>query len=414
MCDTLVALASVTKSGHLLFAKNSDREPDEAQALLHVPHRRHFEATVKCTIIEIPQVEETYACILSKPFQMWGAEMGTNEHGVVIGNEAVFTKVKIEKKNNGLTGMDLLRLALERSKTAAEALTCITSLLEKYGQDACGGYKNKSFFYHNSFIIADAQEAWVLEAAGKMWAAEKVKDIRSISNKLSIDKADQLSNNAISFAQQKGWWKEGNEFSFQNAYSDWFYTRMGRAAARQSCTTSLSIKQKGILSPAHAMEILQTHNLDDNSFKPSKANTGSVCMHATSILNPSNTTGSMVAEVRSKAPATIWLTGTAHPCLSVYIPFYFNTSVLHDFLQPTAKPDQSLWWKAEVLHRWINKDYRKRKALIESERQALQKEFLEKEAVLFQSVPSMDTLEKFSGECLATVEKVIERWAKFM
>lgn len=414
MCDTLVALPTVTKSGNLVFAKNSDREPDEAQALLHVPPRRHFEATVRCTFIEIPQVEETYACILSKPFQMWGAEMGANEHGVVIGNEAVFTKVKIDKRNNGLTGMDLLRLALERSKTAAEALTCIATPLEKYGQDACGGYKNKSFFYHNSFIIADAYEAWVLETAGRAWAAEKVKDIRSISNKLSIDKADKLSGAATSFAQQRGWWKEGREFSFQKAYSDWFYTKMGRAAARQSCTTSLSAKQKGMLSPAHAMQILQTHNLDENSFKPSKANTGSVCMHATSILNPSNTTGSMVAEVRSNAPTTIWLTGTAHPCLSVYIPFYVNTSVLNEFVQPSAKPDESLWWKAEILHRWISKDYQKRKALIESERQALQKEFLEKEAALFQGTPSSDELENFSAECLAAAEKVIEKWSKSM
>jgi hypothetical protein len=62
----------------------------------------------------------------------------------------------------------------------------------------------------------------------------------------------------------------------------------------------------------------------------------------------------------------------------------------------------------------INKDYRKRKALIESERQALQKEFFEKEAVLFQSKPSMDALEKFSSECLKAVEKVIVRWSKFM
>jgi dipeptidase len=345
---------------------------------------------------------------------MWGAEMGANEHGVVIGNEAVFTKVKIEKKNNGLTGMDLLRLALERSKTAGEALTCITSLLEQYGQDACGGYKNKSFFYHNSFIIADASEAWVLETAGRAWAAEKVKDIRSISNKLSIDNADLLSNDARALAKQKGWWKEGDAFSFQNAYSDWFYTKMGRAAARQTCTTSLSLKQKGELTPAHAMHILQTHNIEGESFKPSKANTGSVCMHATSILNPSNTTGSMVAEVRSHAPATIWLTGTAHPCLSVYIPFYVNTNVLQDFLQPSAKRDQSLWWKAEQLHRWINKDYQKRKTFIEPDRQALQKEFLEREATLFQGTPSMDALAQFSNECLSSAQTMIEKWRKLI
>lgn len=412
MCDTLVALPSVTKNGNLLLAKNSDREPDEAQALLHFPRQDHSEKNIKCTYIEVPQVTETYECILSKPFQMWGAEMGANEHGLVIGNEAVFTKIKFERHNNGLTGMDLLRLALERCKTAEEAVSCITSLLEKYGQNANGGYKNKKFYYHNSFLIADSTSAWVLETAGREWAAEKVKDIRSISNKLSIDNADTLSNNAKSFAQRKGLWKEDASFSFQNTYSDWFFTGMGRAAARQMCTTSLSKKHQGNLSAEDCMQILQTHNLDDIHFKPSKANTGSVCMHSTSIINPSNTTGSMVAEIRPSLPHTIWLTGTPHPCLSIYIPFYFRTNVLQDFKQPSAQPDDSLWWRAEKLHRWISKDYQKRKTLINEERVRLQNQFIEKEAILLKSEVTVQSLDSFSKECYDLVNEAIDHWTK--
>lgn len=412
MCDTLAALPSVTKNGSLLLAKNSDREPDEAQALFHVPHQHHTNKNLNCTYIEIPQVAETYECILSKPFQMWGAEMGANEHGLVIGNEAVFTKVKIDKKNDGLTGMDLLRLALERCKNAEEAIRCITSLLEQYGQDACGGYRNKNFYYHNSFLIADTQHAWVLETAGRAWAAEKVKDIRSISNKLSIDETDQLSDDAKSFAQSKGWWKEGTPFSFQQVYSDWFYTRMGRAASRQTCTTSLSRQHTGELTAADCMRTLQTHNIDDAGFKPSKANTGSVCMHATSILNPSNTTGSMVAEIRSSLPSTIWLTGTSHSCLSIYIPFYFGTNVFNDVKSPSEKEDDSLWWRAEKLHRWISKDYAKRKSLINEERIRLQKQFIDQEATLLKSGVTIQTLEVFSKECLVQVNELINRWGQ--
>ena len=98
MCDTMVAVQNQTADGAVWFAKNSDREPGEAQIVEHLPRINHQGAkTLQCTYLEIPQTEQTNEVLLSRPFWMWGAEIGSNEHGVTIGNEAVWTKLPIEK-----------------------------------------------------------------------------------------------------------------------------------------------------------------------------------------------------------------------------------------------------------------------------------------------------------------------------
>ncbi len=139
MCDTMVALQNATADGSVIFAKNSDREPNEAHELLLVPAADHEEGSVvHCTYVQVPQVAHTYQVLLAKPFWIWGAEIGANEMGVVIGNEAVFTRVPYDKQP-GLIGMDFIRLALERANSARAALDEIVRLLELYGQAGnCG------------------------------------------------------------------------------------------------------------------------------------------------------------------------------------------------------------------------------------------------------------------------------------
>jgi dipeptidase len=412
MCDTFIALPSITKNRTIIFGKNSDREPNEAQAIVRFPRRKNAEKTLRCTFIEIPQVAESYEVILSKPFQMWGAEMGVNEFGVTIGNEAVFTKVKIDKTNQGLTGMDLLRLALERSQTAQEALECITDLLKTYGQDACGGYENKDFYYHNSFIIADKNEAFILETAGREWVAKEVKDYGSISNGLTIgEDFDRLSENAVSFAQENGFYKEKDVFNFQKVYSDSLMSWASGCKIRQKATSD-GASEKGFTVKS-AIELLSSHHLADAQFAPHKATTSDVCMHATGMLNPSHTVGSMIVEIRKDKPATIWITGTSSPCLSVYKPFFLGENgVLNESIQnPEAKFDRkTLWWIAERLHRLGNLNYPKLKEIINPERNEIQAKFLAEEERLMNENASLETLQDFSKNSFQTAFKALIDW----
>ncbi|MBU0528234.1 acyl-CoA--6-aminopenicillanic acid acyltransferase, partial [bacterium] len=169
MCDTFVAMPNITRNGSVIFGKNSDREPNEAQVLEYHPAVEFTKGqSLKCTYLNIPQVAKTNAVLISKPFWMWGAEIGANDKGVVIGNEAVFTKMPTEKEGH-LTGMDLLRLALERADTSQIALEFIIELLADFGQGGPCGFEDKKLTYHNSFIIADSSEAWVLETSAHLW-----------------------------------------------------------------------------------------------------------------------------------------------------------------------------------------------------------------------------------------------------
>ena len=155
MCDTMVAMPSVTKNGAMLFAKNSDRAANEPHLVVRYAAKDYDLAdnpTVRLTYVSIPQVAHTHEVVLLNPDWIWGAEMGFNEFGLNIGNEAVFTREKKGKRS--LIGMDLLRLALERAKTASDAMQLIIDLLGKYGQGGNCGYDHE-FHYHNSFLIAD-------------------------------------------------------------------------------------------------------------------------------------------------------------------------------------------------------------------------------------------------------------------
>lgn len=383
MCDTFVHI-SLQKNDSILFGKNSDREPNEAQQIVSFPRQIRNQNKINTTFITVEHPKETYEVILSKPFQMFGAEMGCNEFGVTIGNEAVFTKIPFDKKHIGLTGMDLLRLSLEISKTAYEALHHIIYYLERYGQDACGGYTDKKFYYHNSFIITDKNEAYVLETAGKHWVYEKVTGYRAISNGLSIgEKYDGISKNAIDFAHKKSWIKKNETFSFKKAYSQWLMPKLAACEYRRNNSEQQG-KNYTDFTVENAFQILRSHGEHQKSFLPQNGNTKSICMHASGLLTPSQTTGSMVVELRKEKPASIWLTGTSAPCISFFKPFYFGNDILEEtnFIKPTAIVDKSYWWQWEKLHRSVLKDYAENIAFIKFKQQELEKSWIKQDKSL--------------------------------
>lgn len=377
MCDSFVVLGNSTADGSVIFGKNSDREVNEAQYLVSLPAVDYPAGSrLQCTYIEVPQVTHTHAVLLSKPFWIWGAEMGSNEHGVTIGNEALFTKVGQEDKP-GLIGMDLLRLALERSINAQEALRVITHLLEQYGQSGNCGLTHP-FFYQNSFLIADLKEAWVLETAGRHWAAERVKDVRSISNGITIgNRWDLASADLIHYAVDRGWCKRREDFHFAKCYSEPVFTRFSEARERQIATMALCEKAPDV-TIQDAIGMLRSHSGAGSSWSPDAALVGQqVCMHAGfGPVRNSQTTGSFVAHLTSGQEPTYWVTATAAPCTSVFKPVWLSAGVPDIGPEPTSIYDpKTLWWQHENLHRSVLRDYPHRIELIRQDRDQLEAMF---------------------------------------
>jgi secernin len=411
MCDTMVALGSVTADGATLFAKNSDREPNEAHHLLRIPATRHAPgARVKCTYVEIPQVEETYEVLLCKPFWIWGAEMGANEHGVAIGNEAVFTRVPYEKRP-GLIGMDLLRLALERARTARAALEVMTNLLAQYGQGGNCGLKHKTY-YHNSFILADPNEAWVLETAGKQWAAERVKDIRSISNGITIrDQWDLASPDLVAYAVERGWCRGRADFDFARCYSDPLYTRLSRCNERQCRTTAALAAQRGKITVETMIRALRDHGAGANArWSPARGvTTFTVCAHAGfGPIRATQTTGSLVSHLTPGAQ-THFVTGTAAPCTSIFKPVWLGGELPDTGAAPTSEyAAAALFWRHEELHRATLRDYATRLALYRDERDALERRFIA-DALACRAKPLADRA-ALSARCFTEADEAEARW----
>lgn len=338
MCDTVV----VVHDDRVFFAKNSDRDANEAQLLEWHPAAAHPAGTqLRCTHVTMPQVARTHAVLLSRPFWMWGAEMGTNEHGLTIGNEAVFATGGAAA--TGLTGMDLLRLALERARTVDEAIEVIVTLLERHGQGGRCGFEDPSFRYDSSFLLAEASGAAVLETAGGAWAVERVDHgTRSISNGYSIE-------------------------PFAAAHADRLRERVSACQVRAARTAALAHPDL-----AGMVALLRDHGPDriGPRYRPHHGAMTAPCAHGGGLLAATQTAASWVSELGHDGVRHL-ATGTSAPCTSIMLPVEVDRP-LPLGPAPVGRADaQSWWWQHERVHRrairdpdrWLPRLARDRKAL---------------------------------------------------
>ena len=283
-------LAPATDGRTTLFAKNSDRPFHEAQELIWTPPRRD-RSSVSATHVAIEaHPTDTFGHLSIQPRWMWGVEGGVNVTGVAIGNERVTTTLDPRLFPDALTGMDLVRLALERAVDASSAVEVIIDLLGTYGQGG-SGEADRHAPYWSSFLIADGTRAYKLDTSGRAWLAEEVTTTAAMSNRTSVEPFD---------AEHR-------------------HPRQPVATLvnpRLACSVAALEHRPVTLRALTEWQRSHVHHADAPGW--------SVCMHVLDRGHEQRTTAAFVAELPGDATkvrddARMWVT-LGSPCLSVRVP----------------------------------------------------------------------------------------------
>ena len=396
MCDTFVALPSATLDRNVLFAKSADCEVNEANAIVRIPHRKHVKGeTLRVTHLVIPQAEETYEVFLTKAFWTYGCEIGINEYGLAMGEEAVFTTEMTEEKD-GIIGPDLMRLGLERAKNCREAIDLMTVLLEEYGQGGSAELKGNSHF-DSSFLISDTSEAYILETAGRKWAVKKIEDFDSISNMLGIT-TNWTTCSTTSGTKKIDWAKT---FALPEVPPT-------LGSPDRQCYTYDRLKEvKGQITAQTMFKIMRHHN---DGYHPATADAHrNICIHAGPQDNRWwQADGVMVTDV-SEHGALIWVTGTSGNCISIFKPVFMGINLPEIGPAPTEHFDPScLWWKHELLHRRAMADFDNLVPEIRRDFDALENEFVAESESMKKS--TLDEKCDFMEYCFCKSLQATETW----
>ena len=235
-CTSIIVGKAASVDGSTMTSHSCDSQTDRTWINV-VPHQKHRPGESEAVFMEpkrrkgphdtdvipageIPQVPETYAYINT-------AYPVMNEHQLAIGETTFGGKKELKSDEGILDCPELYRIALERARTAREAIHIIDDLTKRYGYND----------YGECFTFADPNETWHFEilgpGAGKkgaVWAAVRIPDDHvgvsanaSRIRQINLKDPDNYmaSANVFSLAEEKGWWSpaSGQPFEFCYAYA---------------------------------------------------------------------------------------------------------------------------------------------------------------------------------------------------
>ncbi len=221
-CTSMIVGKKASADGSVLSTYSADSY-GSFEGLIHFPAVKHESGTMRKIYDgdtneyhgEIPEASETYNVVGN-----------INEWQVTIGETTFGGRHEMVDPTGIMDYVSLMKVGLQRSKTAREAISVMTTIAETYGYNSEG----------ETFTICDPNEAWIMEmmgcgpnSKGVVWVALRVPDdvicahanqsrIRTFNQK---DKENVIcSKNVVKFAREKGWFDgKDEEFSFCDTYA---------------------------------------------------------------------------------------------------------------------------------------------------------------------------------------------------
>ena len=315
--DMVVALKQASANGATLFGLNHHAAVDQRHAVRWVPGQMHIPGEISLSAtLKVPQARQTYAVLGIQPIGEWGFTHGVNEHKVTAGVTQWRSRLPVEQA--ALSGHDLVRLALERGRSAHHAVEVLTDLLEHYApgiNDGANGY---------IFLIADANEAYVLETAGHFWALLECSHTRVVTDAAMIHQDWQrLAPGLASHVIEKGWWQDdGSKIDFIRCFGD--SAEKCKFAHKRWGHASLALaQQQGAIDAHFLRRMLADHFTQNRDSIPG--------------IEPMTLATSFIVELsKREEPMLAWVAfGT--PRVALYFPLCLNGDLPGAFAEGTPE-----------------------------------------------------------------------------
>jgi hypothetical protein len=286
--------------------------------------------------LEIPQVRRTQTVLGLRTHHSTGYRAGLN--GAYVAAGCLPLEVRLRGSQPGLSGPNLVRLVLERSRSAHQGMEVLIDLLDRYGQGVLSDANYSSGCDH-AFLIADPREAILIETAGKHWVAQEIGSVRALVSSRTIRQDwDRISPALSEFVIGEGSWPaDGSKVDFIDAIGD-APEQHPRAFKRWGRAMLLLEEQNGHIDSGIVRRLLRDHGDGlEGAWMPSIDHLSrGACRHAGALAGSATQASFMACLAEhSPLPPLAWVAFGA-PCRSVYFPVVLCRRIPESFVSNGA------------------------------------------------------------------------------